>query len=77
MIAEHTQTTTEAPIVLQCVDLCKCYNGVVQASDHINFTLRRGEVHAFLGENGAGKSTLGVVLAKILDENALRHRAAR
>ena len=53
MIAEHTQTTTEAPIVLQCVDLCKCYNGVVQASDHINFTLRRGEVHAFLGENGA------------------------
>ncbi|MFR7892831.1 MAG: ATP-binding cassette domain-containing protein [Dysosmobacter sp.] len=58
MIAEHTQTTTEAPIVLQCVDLCKCYNGVVQASDHINFTLRRGEVHAFLGENGAGKSTL-------------------
>ena len=58
MIAEHTQTVTEAPIVLQCVDLCKCYNGVVQASDHINFTLRRGEVHAFLGENGAGKSTL-------------------
>ena len=31
MIAEHTQTATEAPIVLQCVDLCKCYNGVVQA----------------------------------------------
>ena len=58
MIAEHTQTATEAPVVLQCVDLCKCYNGVVQASDHINFTLRRGEVHAFLGENGAGKSTL-------------------
>lgn len=58
MIAEHAQTATEAPVVLQCVDLCKCYNGVVQASDHINFTLRRGEVHAFLGENGAGKSTL-------------------
>ena len=58
MIAEHMQTATEAPIVLQCVDLCKCYNGVVQASNHINFTLRRGEVHAFLGENGAGKSTL-------------------
>ena len=32
MIAEHTQTATEAPVVLQCVDLCKCYNGVVQAS---------------------------------------------
>lgn len=58
MMAEHTQITAEPQIVLQSVGLCKCYNGVVQASDHINFSLRRGEVHAFLGENGAGKSTL-------------------
>lgn len=69
MIAEHTQTATEAPVVLQCVDLCKCYNGVVQASDHINFTLRRGEVHAFLGGKRCRKEHT--------DENALRHRAAR
>ena len=73
MIAEHTQTATEAPVVLQCVDLCKCYNGVVQASDHINFTLRRGEVHAFLGENGAGKSTTISILCGQLS----KHRAAR
>ena len=55
MIAEHPQTVTEAPIVLQCVDLCKCYNGVVQASDHINFTLRAREVHAFLGGKRCGE----------------------
>ena len=48
----------ENDIVLSCEDLCKCYGGVVKASDHVNFALRRGEVHAFLGENGAGKSTL-------------------
>ena len=39
MIAEHAQTATETPIVLQCVDLCKCYNGVVQASDHMNIRI--------------------------------------
>lgn len=36
--------------------------GQVQANAAVDFTLRRSEIHAIVGENGAGKSTLMKIL---------------
>ena len=47
--------------VLEVKDITKKFPGVL-ALDTVNFSCRRGEIHALVGENGAGKSTLIKIL---------------
>ena len=53
-----------ADAILTMEEIEKSFPGV-HALDHVHFDVRRGEVHALMGENGAGKSTLMKVLTGI------------
>ncbi len=52
---------TETNIILEAKGITKNFPGVI-ANDEVNFDLRKGEIHALLGENGAGKTTLMNIL---------------
>ena len=51
----------ETPYAIEMLNITKKFPGII-ANDNITLQLRKGEIHALLGENGAGKSTLMSVL---------------
>lgn len=60
-IAKAADGKTESPYIIEMRHITKRFPGII-ANDDITLQLKRGEIHALLGENGAGKSTLMSVL---------------
>ncbi len=57
---EHMEPGSQ-PYAIEMLHITKRFPGII-ANDDITLQLRKGEIHALLGENGAGKSTLMSVL---------------
>lgn len=63
------QYTNHNDLALEVNGATKIFGGVT-VLDHVNFSLRKGEVHILIGENGAGKSTLIKIIAGAYIPNA-------
>lgn len=48
--------------LLKMVGITKIYPNGIMANNHVDFSVKTGEIHALMGENGAGKSTLMNIL---------------
>lgn len=66
---------TLGDVVLEAASITKRFGGAT-AVDDVSLSVRRGEVHAVVGENGAGKSTLMRVMAGVIPQDAGEVRVA-
>jgi len=63
------ETPPVSPFAVEMREISKAWPGVV-ANDRVNLQVRRGEIHALVGENGAGKSTLMNILYGLIRPNS-------
>lgn len=68
-VVRETGALPNSEYVLEVENVRKEFAGVV-ALDNVSFRVRRGSVHALMGENGAGKSTLMKIIAGIYTPDA-------
>ena len=61
------ESKKETPYVIEFDGITKVFNNQLVANDDIHIQIKRGEIHALLGENGAGKSTLMSILFGLIE----------
>ena len=76
-IVRESGAVPDAEYLLEVENVRKAFPGVL-ALDNVSFRLKRGHVHALMGENGAGKSTLMKIIAGIYkpDSGSFRLKGA-
>ena len=74
---EGGRKNLENQYAIEMLNITKKFPGII-ANDNITLQLKKGEIHALLGENGAGKSTLMSVLFGLYQpEEGIKKRTAR